>query len=101
VESEFRPDRLTEDSDEDEAGEEGGDSDDEKISTNKVVDDSPRTSIAFRDFLQFLELGCGGSPIEGYPTIIIILSTIPSTVKLSIFRLVSQSLSSCLDNFSE
>ncbi|KAI0316069.1 hypothetical protein OF83DRAFT_1284410 [Amylostereum chailletii] len=37
-------------------------------------------STAFQEFLQFLELGCAGSPVQGYPTVIIILSTIPSSV---------------------
>lgn len=37
-------------------------------------------SKAYPEFLQFLQLGCNGSPLQGYPTIIVILSTIPSTV---------------------
>jgi hypothetical protein len=43
--------------------------------------DFPSRSIAYREFLQFLELGCSGSPSQGYPTIVIILSTIPSPVR--------------------
>ena len=35
---------------------------------------------AYREFLQFLELGCYGSPVQGYPTILIIVSTIPPSV---------------------
>lgn len=42
---------------------------------------SPRSSAAYSDFLQFLELGCAGAPVQGYPTVIIILSTIPSSVR--------------------
>ncbi|KZT68385.1 hypothetical protein DAEQUDRAFT_727954 [Daedalea quercina L-15889] len=34
-------------------------------------------SQAYREFLQFLELGCSGSPLQGYPTVIVIISTIP------------------------
>ena len=41
----------------------------------------PNRSIAYQEFLQFLELGCSGSPSQGYPTIVIILSTIPSPVR--------------------
>ncbi|KAH7921570.1 hypothetical protein BV22DRAFT_1096259 [Leucogyrophana mollusca] len=37
-------------------------------------------SQAYREFLQFLELGCAGSPVEGYPMVVIILSTIPSSI---------------------
>ncbi|EMD34704.1 hypothetical protein CERSUDRAFT_116892 [Gelatoporia subvermispora B] len=36
-------------------------------------------SQAFHEFLQFLELGCGGAPVQGYPAVIIILSTIPAS----------------------
>ena len=35
---------------------------------------------AYSEFLQFLELGCSGAPTQGYPTVVIILSTIPQTV---------------------
>lgn len=35
---------------------------------------------AYDEFLQFLQLGCSGSPIQGYPTIVIIISTIPSSI---------------------
>lgn len=43
-------------------------------------DAPPHRSKAYSEFLQFLELGCSGSPTQGYPTIVIILSTIPSSV---------------------
>lgn len=33
-------------------------------------------SHAYDEFRQFLELGCMGSPVEAYPAIIIVLSTI-------------------------
>ncbi|KZS97217.1 hypothetical protein SISNIDRAFT_482151 [Sistotremastrum niveocremeum HHB9708] len=35
---------------------------------------------AYREFLEFLELGCGGSPLQGYPTIMIVISTLPSRI---------------------
>jgi hypothetical protein len=41
------------------------------------------TSVAYQEFLQFLQLGCSGSPVQGYPTVVVVLSTIPSTVSLS------------------
>ncbi|PBK68595.1 hypothetical protein ARMSODRAFT_958257 [Armillaria solidipes] len=34
----------------------------------------------YDEFLQFLQLGCSGSPIQGYPTVVIIISTIPSSI---------------------
>ena len=37
-------------------------------------------SEAYTEFLQFLATGCSGSPTQGYPTVILILSTIPSSV---------------------
>jgi len=54
------------------------------------VEEEPKTQPAatpvarspcFADFLQFLELGCGGSPMQGYPAIIVIISSIPSSVR--------------------
>ncbi|KAI0273234.1 hypothetical protein BGY98DRAFT_998534 [Russula aff. rugulosa BPL654] len=41
-----------------------------------------RRSAGFEDFLQFLELGCGGSPLQGYPAVIVILSSIPPSILL-------------------
>jgi hypothetical protein len=41
-----------------------------------------RRSPGFADFLQFLELGCGGSPLQGYPAVIVILSSIPPSVSI-------------------
>lgn len=45
------------------------------------IDSLPRHTAAYSEFLQFLELGCSGSPTQGYPTIVVILSTIPSSVR--------------------
>jgi len=49
-----------------------------------------KSSEAYREFLQFLELGCAGSPVDGYPTVLVVLSTIPSFVRLlpNILRLL-------------
>ena len=38
-------------------------------------------SPGFADFLQFLELGCGGSPLQGYPAVLAFLHSIPSSVR--------------------
>lgn len=40
----------------------------------------PGESLIYKRFLRFLELGCGGSPAQGYPTLVVILSTIPREV---------------------
>ncbi|KAF8329398.1 uncharacterized protein EI90DRAFT_3125180 [Cantharellus anzutake] len=34
----------------------------------------------YQKFLEFLQSGCNGSPLEAYPIVVLILSTIPSTV---------------------
>jgi len=47
-----------------------------------------RPSLAYQDFLQFLQLGCSGSPVEGYPTVVITLSTIPSSVSYFMWTVV-------------
>lgn len=41
-------------------------------------------SIAYKEFLRFLELGCRGSPRQGYPALVIVLSTIPHPVRFLI-----------------
>ncbi|KAG8972232.1 hypothetical protein FRB90_010275, partial [Tulasnella sp. 427] len=38
------------------------------------------TNVAYAEFLDFLKLGCGGSPIQGYPVVLIALSTIPEEI---------------------
>jgi E3 ubiquitin-protein ligase listerin len=45
-------------------------------------DSNDRRSPGFTDFLQFLELGCGGSPLQGYPAVLVILSSIPPSVRI-------------------
>ena len=64
---------------ESDAEEEGEGEDATKHAKVKSIEQRP--SVAYAEFLQFLQLGCGGSPIQGYPTIVIVLSTIPSEVR--------------------
>lgn len=45
-----------------------------------LLEENRQNSGAYQEFLQFLELGCSGAPIQGYPTVVIILSTIPPSV---------------------
>ncbi|KIJ37270.1 hypothetical protein M422DRAFT_33818 [Sphaerobolus stellatus SS14] len=35
---------------------------------------------AYTEFLAFLALGCNGSPVQGYPTVLVILSTLPRKI---------------------
>lgn len=56
------------------------DSDSEEFETKTTSTRKEHSSEAYREFLQFLELGCAGSPISGYPTVLVALSTIPSSV---------------------
>ena len=54
---------------------------DEDTHSNK-----PQPSVdswPYREFLQFLQLGCRGSPVQGYPTVVVILATIPPEVRLN------------------
>ncbi|KAJ7584094.1 hypothetical protein C8J56DRAFT_1005201 [Mycena floridula] len=45
---------------------------------------APKRSIAYAEFLQFLQLGCSGSPLQGYPAVVIILSTLSSPILASV-----------------
>ncbi|GBE89079.1 hypothetical protein SCP_1500820 [Sparassis crispa] len=71
---------------EEEADESGSDdSEDETLSPAQKAPAVPALgpSKAYREFLQFLELGCAGMPLQGYPTVLVILSTIPSSILAS------------------
>lgn len=47
----------------------------------KLLPTKPLVSDAYTEFLQFLELGCSGSPVEGYPLVLVVLAGIPSSVQ--------------------
>ncbi|KDR72553.1 hypothetical protein GALMADRAFT_752797 [Galerina marginata CBS 339.88] len=67
--------------DDDDGSESDAESDAEDAPRNGAPSSSPaarQPSQAYQEFLQFLQLGCSGSPIQGYPTVVIIVSTIPS-----------------------
>ncbi|KAH7909880.1 hypothetical protein BJ138DRAFT_1154228 [Hygrophoropsis aurantiaca] len=73
----YNPDMLDDDessSDEEESDNEGKG----EMPTRDPANENQ--SQAYKEFLQFLELGCAGSPVEGYPTVVVILSTIPSSI---------------------
>jgi hypothetical protein len=50
-------------------------------------DPNPSASEAYREFLQFLQLGCYGSPVQGYPAVLVVLASIPPTVSRPIASL--------------
>ena len=70
------------DDDESDSGSEDDDSDAEPNGKHPSRASKPPSnqSEAYREFLQFLQLGCYGSPAQGYPAIVVILSTIPPSV---------------------
>ncbi|PCH44776.1 hypothetical protein WOLCODRAFT_154813 [Wolfiporia cocos MD-104 SS10] len=37
-------------------------------------------STAWREFMDFLALGCGGAPVQGYPAVLVVLSTAPDLI---------------------
>lgn len=47
------------------------------------------SSVAYNAFLAFLRSGCRGLPVEGYPILVVVLSTLPP----SLFPLTAESLS--------
>jgi hypothetical protein len=56
-------------------------SDSELRHVTKTITPQKQPSQAYLEFLRFLQLGCS-SPLQGYPTVVIIISTIPSSVRL-------------------
>ncbi|KAH9005649.1 hypothetical protein EDB86DRAFT_3177955 [Lactarius hatsudake] len=79
IDAAFEIPRATE-SDSDEEGEESDMEDNLKQPPAAPVVQSGR-SPGFADFLQFLELGCGGLPLQGYPAVLAFLHSIPSSVR--------------------
>ncbi|KAF8970121.1 hypothetical protein BDZ97DRAFT_1792056 [Flammula alnicola] len=68
------------DTEEDEGTE--SDADDQNTPKNVSASSSTekRPSKAYQEFLQFLQSACSGSPLQGYPTVVIVVSTIPSSI---------------------
>ncbi|KAI0341369.1 hypothetical protein BDW22DRAFT_1358876 [Trametopsis cervina] len=67
--------------------------DDEDDSASEDEAEHPKTpklpaaagpSVPYGQFRQFLELGCMGTPTVGYPAVLVILSTVPSSVLASV-----------------
>lgn len=56
------------------------DDDDDINAPTELPPNGLPTSEAYTEFLQFLELACSGSPVEGYPLVLVVLSGIPKSV---------------------
>lgn len=69
------PQKDQDEDEEDDSDEEGEEEDGQEPPAETI-----KPSLAYQEFLQFLQLGCSGSPVQGYPTVVIILSTIPSSI---------------------
>lgn len=54
---------------------------DSTLANVSPYDQNKFSFAAYAEFLTFLSLGCNGSPIHGYPTLIVILSTIPKKAR--------------------
>ncbi|KAJ3757954.1 hypothetical protein EV360DRAFT_44950 [Lentinula raphanica] len=50
------------------------------------------TSRAYEYFLSFLSRGCNGSPVQAYPAVMVVLSTIPSNILLASYSSESHSV---------
>ncbi|KAF9075216.1 hypothetical protein BDP27DRAFT_38333 [Rhodocollybia butyracea] len=77
-----------------EAGESSSDDERKEIveaSTPTHAEFPPSPSSAYEAFLSFLARGCNGSPVQAYPAVVIVLSTIPLSILLPPFSLSSES----------
>ncbi|KAI0824805.1 hypothetical protein BC628DRAFT_1321461 [Trametes gibbosa] len=69
------------DEDEGSDSDESDDEDGPKPSSSMTPATGPTgASHAYTEFLQFLATGCSGSPVQGYPTVLVVLSTIPPSI---------------------
>jgi hypothetical protein len=79
IDAAFEPHKVNKSgSDEEDDGSSAEEELDVQVASTNVAKD--QRSPGFTDFLQFLELGCGGSPLQGYPAVLVILSSIPPSV---------------------
>ncbi len=84
-------DSEKEDGDEDEDSE-NDDDDAPKAPPSKPSATALATpSQVYVEFLQFLATGCSGSPAQGYPAVLIILSTIPTSVRACMDTVLTRS----------
>lgn len=77
------------DSDSDSESERESDDDDVTDIANELPSDRQPTSEAYTEFLQFLELGCSGSPVDGYPLLLVVLAGMPKSVWFTLYVLGS------------
>ena len=83
-ELEAREIQEAEEAEEETDSEEEDDTDAPKTQSRRLLPKEQKIarSPAYDEFRQFLELGCMGSPVEAYPAILVVLSTIPPSVSV-------------------
>ncbi len=79
-----KPDNTASGSDDDDGDEETGREYDGKMERGEVEAPCVKDSgnWPYHKFLKFLQSGCNGSPLEGYPIVVLVLSTIPHAVSI-------------------
>ncbi|KAJ8701214.1 hypothetical protein PTI98_000027 [Pleurotus ostreatus] len=45
--------------------------------------DSPPPSAGYLSFLHFIERGCAGAPVQGYPAVLVVFATVPLSIMAS------------------
>jgi hypothetical protein len=75
------------DEDEDEDAEDRAETDGEKVAAGGAVEEKQAPDTlgvkAYNQFLAYLQRGCNGCANEGYPTVLVILSTLPADVSIT------------------
>lgn len=85
------PEQAEEDAESDEESDDDEDDDEEPQETETEAVEEPKEvsakparyrmgTEAYNQFLVYLQRGCNGCPSEGYPTVLVILSTLPAEV---------------------
>ena len=77
---------IEEGTDSEDESEAEDDSDADVEGGNDAPGSSPNAqpSLAFREFLGFLELGCAGYAVEGYQLVLVVVAGIPETVSVAL-----------------
>lgn len=82
-ELEARGETEDDDAEDDEEDEDKAEAPKPRSEKPQVPEHKVLRSHAYDEFRQFLELGCMGSPVQAYPAVIVVLSTIPPSVSPS------------------
>ncbi|PCH44774.1 hypothetical protein WOLCODRAFT_145160 [Wolfiporia cocos MD-104 SS10] len=69
-----------EDEDDEDEGDEEEDRQQSQAAEARGEQGRPVRSTAWREFMDFLALGCSGAPVQGYPAVLVVLSTVPDSI---------------------